>query len=125
MSTHVRVAYGGSDLSNGNDTRPLTVGGLNGTNSDISAVQIATIYTEPGLKTTGQVTVWCAGINYDKWRLSWDNIAWAGWGVQIFTNDVITSTGKALYVQARALPTDNPGRDDTVNLNIIATVLAA
>ena len=124
MSTHVRVAYGGSDVSNGSNANPYTVNNLNGTKSDIGTAEVLNIYTEPGLKTSGLITVRCVGTNYDKWRLSWDGTTWSNWGVQIVTNDVITSTGKALHIQARAVPSDSKGRDDTVDLNITATVLS-
>ena len=124
MSTHIHVAYSGSDLSTGDNSNPYTVNGLVGSNSEISTSATLTIYTEPGLKTTGTTALSLAGTNSTRWQLSWDNITWSAWGAGLSTAEAITTTGKTVHIRARALPTDTKGRDDTVDLKIDATITA-
>lgn len=124
-STFFNLSFGGAAISEGDNTAPYTVSGLNANNSEVSTAQIVTLSTQAGYKTQGTVTLSLQGTKADRWQLSWDNITWGSWGGGISTNSVITSAGKNLYIRARALPTDARGRDDSVDLKVSGMIMSA
>ena len=119
------VTSGGSALSTGDNSAPHTVNGLNATLSEVGGVAQLTVSTPAGSKTSGTVTISLTGAYSDRWRLSWNGTTWAGWGANLTTTNAITSAGTAIYIQARALPTDTRGRDDSVDLHVAGTIIKA
>lgn len=124
MSAHIKLLYGGSYISEGDNSSPFSINDLNANNNEISSVYTLTLAMVQGFISNGTVTVSLSGTNYTMWRLSWDNSTWGSWGGSISTSTVITSSGIPLYIQARATTSDVRGTDDNVNLQVTTTIMS-
>ena len=118
-----RVVYAGSDISRGDDSNPYTVNNLNATVPNESTPEQLIVATTVGKKVTGTITISPEVTPYPAtaWNLSLNGTTWAGWGNDI-TLTGLDSTGKTIWIKAKAFNTDTRGSDDSAHLRISGLV---
>jgi hypothetical protein len=125
------ITSGGTDgtlISEGDGSNPITVGPLNATINEESAPIKLALRCDTGFTTVGNVVITPQGTNMDKWALALDNAGAAGtfgaYGASLTITDTISTTNKIFWARAKAVSTEDPVNDTTVDLTVQATIAA-
>lgn len=126
------VTSGGTDgtkVSEGTETAPIIVGPLNATNNEESSAIKLAIRCDTGYNSSGNTVITPTGTTADKWALAPDNEGVAGvfgaYGSALTISSVIGTTNTLFWVKAKALSTENPSNDASVDLVVNTTINAA
>ncbi|MFL0197394.1 hypothetical protein ACJDU8_17765 [Clostridium sp. WILCCON 0269] len=125
------VTSGGTDgiqVSEGTETSPIIVGPLNATNNEESAAIKLAIRCDAGYNTSGNTVITPTGTTADKWALAPDNAGVAGsfgaYGSALTISSVIGTTNTVFWVKAKAVSTESPSNDTSVDL-VVSTAVNA
>ena len=122
---------GGTDgtlVSEGDESSPVTVTlTVEDVDVESGAIKLA-LRCESGYQTSGDTTITPTGDNSDKWALAPDNGGSPGtfgsYGDPLTISDVVGDTNYIFWVKAKALASEDPQNDASVDLKIDATIEA-
>ena len=109
-------------ISEGDLSNPLVVGPLNASDNEVSAPIAIELKCDSGYKTLGSTSVTFEGTTASKWTIC--ETQSGEYQSSLSISDVITSTGKTVYVKAQATSDEMPKNDTGVSIRI-ATVIQA
>lgn len=124
---YIHMKQGTTQISeDGSGSTPVTVGPVDAATSIPCSAETLTIYCDAGYKAQSGAVLSFVGANKDRWQLSADGTTWpTTWGGDLTINKVIPNTGVQVYVRAKALSTEAPSVDTSVDMKIVATILPA
>lgn len=138
MSNHVHIYKGtvtaggtdGTQVSEGTNLAPITVGPLNATSNEESGAVKLAIRCDAGYVTTGNTTITPTGTTAVKWALAPDNAGVPGvfgaYGASLTIATAVDATNTIFWAKAKATADEaDPVNDATVKLQTQATVAAA
>jgi hypothetical protein len=113
----------GTQVSEDTESSPISVT-LNATNNEESSSITLAIRCETGYNTTGNTSITPTGTSASKWCLSNDGTNWGTYGSALTISSTIGTTNTLFYAKAKAVDTETPVNDTTVNLVCSATIQA-
>lgn len=118
----------GTQISEGDESNPLTIGPLNATNNEESSPVKVALRCDSGYATSGNTVITPQGTTATKWALAPDNAGAAGtfgaYGAALTISDVINSTNKIFWVKAKSTNDETPVNDVSVDLNVQTVIVA-
>lgn len=119
----------GTQISEGTGLSPLTIGPLDATKNEESAAIPLAIRTESNYITVAATTISIIGTNAAMWALAPDNLGSAGtfldYGKALtFSSGQICPVNNLFWIKAKAVSTENPVNDKTVQLSASSAVVA-
>lgn len=110
----------------GSGSTPVSIGPVDAATGTPSSAEALLIYTDTGYKAAANAVLSFVGANKDRWQLSANGTTWpTTWGDSLTITSQITSTGVTVYCRAKALTTETPSVDTSVDMKIVATILPA
>lgn len=124
---YIHMKQGGTQISeDGSGSTPVTVGPVDAATSIPCSAEALTIYCDPGYKAQAGAVLSFIGANKDRWQLSADGTTWPStWGGDLTITQVIPEAGIQVFTRAKALSTETPSVDTSVDMKIVATILPA
>jgi len=118
----------GIQVSEQTENAPVTVTlTVAGSDVESGAIKLA-LRCESGYQTSGDTTITPTGDSSDKWALAPDNGGSPGtfgsYGDSLTISDTIGATNYIFWAKAKALASEDPQNDATVDLKIDATIEA-
>lgn len=113
----------GTAVSEGTETSAITFT-LNATNNEESSSKTLAIRCDTGYNTTGNTTISLTGTTAAKWALSLNGSTWETYGSPITITSTIGTTNTLFYIKAKAVDTETPVNDVSVDLSISSTIQA-
>lgn len=117
-------ATDGSQVSEGTESNPITTPALNLTTNEESAAIKLGIRCDAGYNTSGNTTITPMGTTANKWALSPDGITWGAYGAVLTIATVIGTVNTIFYAKAKAVSTESPVNDVSVDLQIVGAAVA-
>ena len=121
---------GGTDgtlVSEGDGSSPIIIGPLNAVNNEESAALKLAIRCESGYVTGATTSITPTGTTATKWALAPDNSGSAGtfgaYGAALTLASGITATNTIFWAKAKAVSTENPANDTTVDLVVTCATI--
>ncbi|MDF2884265.1 MAG: hypothetical protein K0R54_4832 [Clostridiaceae bacterium] len=118
----------GIQISEGNESNPLTIGPLNASNNEESAPVKVALRCDSGYVSSGNTVITPQGTTNAKWALAPDNAGAAGsfgeYGAAFTISSAINSTNTIFWVKAKTSSDEAPSNDDSVNLNVQTIIVA-
>lgn len=137
LITHIHLYSGtvtagmddGTCISEGDFTRPLTIGVLNINNQEVSKPAKCALRCDPGIYTIGRTIVSLVGEGALNWQFALNNassdpddinepLSWFPWGSPLLIDSSVGDTNYVIWIRARAVNTDKPGKDTSVTIQI-------
>ena len=120
----------GTEISNGDDTLPLSVT-LDATTAETKAVKAA-VRCDSGYAVDGDTSIYFEGTNAEKWQVAEDNnyadaetaLTYAVWSSTL-TLATVAATNVIFWVKASSTTGEGPQNDRTVDLVAEGLVIAA
>ena len=124
---YIHMKQGGVQISeDGSGSTPVAVGPVDAATSAPCAPEALLIYCDPGYKAQAGAILSFVGANKDRWQLSADGTTWpTTWGDPLTIAQVIPEAGIQVFTRAKALSTETPSVDVSVDMKIVATILPA
>lgn len=119
----------GTLVSSGTNTAPIESGSLKANENEISSnIKLAT-RCDSGFQTDGDTIISIIdSTSVDKWSLAPDSAGspgtWGDWGASLTISSMVGSTNTIFWARARALDTEDPINDSSVQIRVAATIAA-
>lgn len=118
----------GTQISEGDESNPLTIGPLNASENEESDPVKVALRCNSGYATSGNTVITPQGTTATKWALAQDNSGTAGtfgtYGAALTISSSIGATNKLFWVKAKTIDTETPVNDVSVNLNVQTLIVA-
>ena len=124
---YIHMKQGTTQISeDGSGSTPFSVGPVDAATSTPCGAEAMLLYCDAGYKAAAGAVLSFVGANKDRWQLSMDGTAWpATWGGDLTITAAIPTAGLTVYARAKALSTEAPSVDTSVDMKIVATILPA
>ena len=119
----------GTLVSSGTNTDPIESGSLKANENEVGAsIKLAT-RCDSGFQTEGDTVISIIDSeSVDKWSLAPDSGGspgtWGGWGASLTISSTVGATNTIFWARARALDTEDPANDTSVQIRVAATIAA-
>lgn len=123
-------AQNGTLVSSGTGLAPIQTGNLKANTNEISAAIKLAVRCDAGHVTTGDVAVSIIDSGgVDKWSLAPDNAgapgAFGAWGAGLSITGPVSDVNAIFWARARAVDTEEPVNDNSVQIRAEAEIAAA
>jgi hypothetical protein len=134
--SNIHIYYGtptsggtdGTQASEGTESSPIIIGPLDIATGEESAATKLAIRTDSGYVAAASATITPTGTTAADWALAPDNSGVAGtfgaYGAALTLSAQVTAVNTLFWVKAKALTSENPTADISVDLVIAANITA-
>ena len=119
----------GTLVSSGDGSNPIASGPLKANENEVSSAIKLAVRCDDGYQTIEEDSKHAAltivdSTSTDKWKLALtsDGLSTATWGAGLDITTLIDDTNTIFYAQARAVDTEDPVEDTTVDIKVEATI---
>lgn len=129
QGTVTKNGVDGTEVSEGTGSAPISVT-LNATTNEVSGNIKLGLRCDAGFRTVGNTTVTPTGTTASSWSLALDAGAgtapstFGAYGASITVSTVIVATNTIIWARARAISSETPQNDVSVDLVVSATIEA-
>jgi len=114
----------GNQVSEGTELNPILTPALNALNNEESAAIKLALRCEAGYNTSGSTTITPSGTTSAMWALSLDSVTWGSYGSALTISTVIGVVNTVFYVKAKAVSSESPANDTSVDFQVVGNIVA-